>query len=406
MKTFKLVRNLFSLLLTTIWLVFCAINLVVRWPYIRQGARDSWNVSSFLSGALDSTNGGVAFQGAAQDAGGALRLALGQKADNNFVMTRSANGQLIYLDFYPYVSYDFSQQALQLRQVQLAAQEEGAPFLYLNAIDPYIEGLEYGPLPAANRNTRANALLDVLNGYGVNTLDARTVLDQSALSPGEYRYDTSSYWTTQASFEVYRALVAALKDQGVALDPGKFYTDAANFRHIEYPNSYVGEMGKRMGIPMAGYEDFTVIEPNFETSYTVDYRSTSHRATRRGAFSEALLDAYWIENEDPYLRNMYAAYLSGEYPLRIIRNEANPDGPKILVVGDAYMLPVVSFLSTTASEIHLLWPYTLPGTGTLVDYLQGGGFNGVVVGMAPNQLYGSGFNYLNGIVAEHPSSVG
>lgn len=405
MKTIRIVRGLFSLLLAAILVVYCAINLIVRWPYFKRGIQDSWDFSSFISNMLDSANGGVAFQGAIQDASGNLKLALRRKTDNLFTMAQSDNGQFIYLDFYPYVSYDFSRQALQLQQLQSAAQDLGASFLYLNAIDPYIEGLaSYGSIPVANQNPRADAFLDVLHGYGVETLDSRIVLAASDLPPEEYRYHTGPYWTTQASFEVYLGLMNALKEQGVAIDEDGFYADRDHFRRTEYPNSYVGEMGKRMGITMAGYEDFTIIEPSFETDFTVNYRYTNHRATEGGDFSQVLLETHWIESENPYERNLYAAYLSGEYPLRVIQNEKNSAGPRILIVGDAYMLPVASFLATAAGEVHLLWPYTIPGTGTLVDYLNDQAFDSVIVGVAPNLLYGSGFNYLDGIEVPTPDS--
>ena len=398
MKIVNISRKAFAILLLAVWLVYCVINLVVCGPLLKQRLSESWDFSSSLSYTMEAANGGIAFQEHIQNAGGYLKLGLQQTMSVNYTIIQAENGQFTYLDFYPYLSYDFSTPALQMQQLQQAAQDRDATFLYLNATGLYIEGTgSYGSMPVVNHNPRADAFLNSLNGYGVEALDSRTVLAASALAPQEYRYRTASYWTTQASFEVYLSLVEKLREQGANIDGEGFYTDSNNFTRTEYPSSYVGDIGKRVSVPVSGYDDFTLIEPGFETDFFVEYRYANHSTTRQGSFTQALLETHWINSENPYQRDMYAVYLTGEYPLCIIQNRLNPNGPKILFVGDAYMLPVASFIATAASEIHLLWPYTVPESGTLIDYLEDGSFDCVVVGMSPSLLYADGFNYLRGI---------
>ena len=110
-----------------------------------------------------------------------------------------------------------------------------------------------------------------------------------------------------------------------------------------------------------------------------------------------LLDNNLLSNKNPYSRDGVAAYLTGLYPYRIIRNNQNTGGPKALVIGDVHMLPVSTFLATGAGELHLIWPYTLPTADTLPEFINLHDFDIVLVGLNPHRLTGAGLGFLDGI---------
>ena len=108
-----------------------------------------------------------------------------------------------------------------------------------------------------------------------------------------------------------------------------------------------------------------------------------------------------MEQSDPYANNPYNVYLTSLYSYRRIRNETNPNRPKLLIIGDTYMLPVASFLATAAGEVHLLWPYGVPDMDedveNLLDYIEKYDFDHVIISMSPGSMYEGGFNFLGGI---------
>jgi hypothetical protein len=63
----------------------------------------------------------------------------------------------------------------------------------------------------------------------------------------------------------------------------------------------------------------------------------------------ALYDRGYLEKKD-----QYSAFLGGNQPLCVIRNDALPDGEKILLVRDSYSDSLAPFLAQRFGEVHLL----------------------------------------------------
>ena len=53
-------------------------------------------------------------------------------------------------------------------------------------------------------------------------------------------------------------------------------------------------------------------------------------------------------------KDQYSAFLGGNQPLCVIRNEALPDGGKLLLIRDSYADSLAPFLARRFSEVHLL----------------------------------------------------
>ena len=63
----------------------------------------------------------------------------------------------------------------------------------------------------------------------------------------------------------------------------------------------------------------------------------------------SLYERSYLEQKDKY-----SAFLGGNQPLCVIKNEAVTDGSKILLVRDSYSDSLAPFLSQRFSEVHLL----------------------------------------------------
>ena len=404
MKNVKWTQRIFAAALAVSWLIYAAFNMLAQAPALDAALRRGWNFDSRLENITHAINGSFSFYDIFQDANGHKNLLIESKMislGNALSIIRGEDGYLYYSNHFPYENYEYGTQALQLREVQKTVQESGGALLFVNCPDLYIEGLSESKLPVSNLNARSNALLYALQGYDVASMDARRVLAESDLDPSQYRYKTEPHWTTQAGFEVYLALLDWMDQQGDSFVKNNFFTDRSNYNLTTYEDAFSGQMGKQVGIPYAGYDDFVLIEPNFDTEFTLSYHETSAMQQKQGDFASVLLEQHWINQSKPYERSMYNAYLTDLYSLRQISNELNPNGPKILVIGDTYMLPVASFLATASSELCLLWPYGVPdmdeGVNSLPDYIEKNDFDYVIIGMSPGSMYEGGFNFLNGI---------
>ena len=62
-----------------------------------------------------------------------------------------------------------------------------------------------------------------------------------------------------------------------------------------------------------------------------------------------LYDRSYLEKKDKY-----SAFLGGNQPLCVIKNESITDGSKILLIRDSYSDSLVPFLTRRFSEVHLL----------------------------------------------------
>ena len=63
----------------------------------------------------------------------------------------------------------------------------------------------------------------------------------------------------------------------------------------------------------------------------------------------SLYDRSYLEQKDKY-----SAFLGGNQPLCVIKNEAVLDGGKLLLIRDSYSDALAPFLSQSFSEVHLL----------------------------------------------------
>lgn len=401
MKLSQLTRKILVIALIAAWGIYALLNLVSTGPYLLSAyQRTPGGTGQRLLASAEAANGKVLLQSNLQDVVGELRLRLGKKTIKDFSLVQGEDGQLIYTNYYPYETYaDYDAYAQKMQQLSIAAHRQGASFLYLNCISLFSEEANsFGDLPVNDLNPRSDTFLYYLTGYGVDTLDARTVLKNSDLDPSAYRYKTEPHWTTQACFEVFTAVVDTLKARGSSIDPDGFYTDSANYRRDVYAQGYLGKLGKMAGATYAGYDDFMLITPTYETDFTISHSLVDDEDDIRGEFGETILDPHWMSAENIYDNDMYCLYLSEVYSYRKITNHLNTDGPRILVVGDSYMLPVTAFLATAASEVHLLSPYNLPdNTESLLAYLEEYDFDHVLVGLNPGTLYNTGWTFLEAI---------
>ncbi|MDD3347999.1 DHHW family protein [Oscillibacter sp.] len=187
-----------------------------------------------------------------------------------------------------------------------------------------------GKLPAGAESWDQTLLLNAAAGTGLPTVDFKGALEAHASEPIFYR--TDHHWTTLGAFYGANALLEALD---------KAPLEQADFTPETVSDDFSGTLYSTSGIHW--------LTPD-TMEFWVGEEGLSVTSWRTGAPEAATLyDRSYLQVKDKY-----SAFLGGNQPLCVVKNEAIPDGEKILVVRDSYSDALAPFLTQRFSEVHLL----------------------------------------------------
>ncbi|MCQ2431389.1 MAG: hypothetical protein MJ175_02165 [Clostridia bacterium] len=249
-------------------------------------------------------------------------------------------------------------------------QNAGIPLLYLQA--PVREMRMFTEFPdyidyASDEN--AAAMLDALEKQGVSGLSLGELLQNDGVDPASMFYRTDHHWTTQTAFRAFQLLLPHLNEQfGFSIDPALSADE--NWRAETFENYFLGSLGRRLGKELSGLDDYTYLEPAFETQYDVYYTPQSREKPYwSGSFRQTMVRESLLYSEDVSV-NRYASYFQYDYGELIIRNRLCDNGLRIAVIKDSFALPFTAFLSTVFSEIEMIDLREYQGNVTefLLDY--------------------------------------
>ncbi|MBQ8551398.1 MAG: hypothetical protein IJ428_01135 [Clostridia bacterium] len=231
---------------------------------------------------------------------------------------------------------------------------ENIPFLYIQAPTKEIDGYTKYPL-GIDYATVDNAadMVKELTERGVNMIDLSEVFANNGTDPATMFYRTDHHWTTETAFDAFGYVVSYLNENyGLSLDMS--LCERENWLSESQPQSFLGSIGRRIGKEAAGLDDYTFLEPNFETSYYVYYPPISEIYPNwAGTFRDAFVREGVLYSEDVNA-NRYASYFEFDYGHLIIENLLDDNELHIAVVKDSFALPFTAFLSTAAAKIDMI----------------------------------------------------
>ena len=274
------------------------------------------------------------------------------------------NGQLQFatnkVDSTPY--------AEEIGQVNELLKEKNVPFIYVQTPLKVIEG--YTQLPAsvidyAEINT--DTFKEQLEEKAVDVLDLTENVKSAGLDYSTLFYNTDHHWRTQTAFWAVGEVVQYLKESaGIDLDPNHYYTDSSHYEETFYKQNFLGSQGRRVGKYYGGLDDYTLMTPNFDTSYEVKITKTNGSTVAEGTFEEAIIKKNLL-NATSVFTNRYASYFGGDFPEVAIKNKNAENDFKVLIVKDSFALPFSAFFSTMVSETRML--DTRYYEGEVTDYI-------------------------------------
>lgn len=221
-------------------------------------------------------------------------------------------------------------------------------------------------IPYNYNNETADNYISELKKRDIDTLDLRKSFEDDKVNKSEMFFKTDHHWTIQTSFLAFQDIVKMLNYKyDMNLDENRFYTESENYNFIEYKNSYLGSIGRKVGISYGGIDDFTLIYPKFKTFYEMECKTEYNDFFLSGRFEEALINAYPFTNEKGIYAlesDKYFSYLFGNTSSIHIKNKDVNNGKKILFIKDSFAVPVAAFISTLAEDIYLIDPRYYEGS--------------------------------------------
>ena len=219
------------------------------------------------------------------------------------------------------------------------------PFLYIQAPYKSDEDPHLVPLPVeSNQMLRGQQILDRLQVNGVETLSIQQALDDQGISIYDAYYRTDHHWKPEtALWACGLAQTTLSKRFGLQTTPEDDLI--SHWKIDNFPNSFLGSDGKRVGVYFAGVEDFHVLSPLSEP--TIQYACPYTKIYQYGSFRDTLYDDAQIG--EVHDSDNYEGYLQRGSALQYIVNEDNPNGLKVLVVGDSFAKTFTAFLMDSCS---------------------------------------------------------
>ena len=228
------------------------------------------------------------------------------------------------------------------------------PFLYLQSPSKEIDGYtDYPPGIDYASTKNAAAMRAALRAHGVEVLSFIEKFAENNIPPETQFYRTDHHWTTETAFEAFRITLPYLNDRfGWSLDLS--LCDYDSWQALYQPQSFLGSIGRRVGEELAGLDDYTYLEPRFDTAYNVYYPPSSTEVPYwTGTFHETMVRDSLLYSED-VAANRYASYFQYDYGELIIENTLAGNDLHIAIIKDSFALPFTAFLSTAVGKIDMI----------------------------------------------------
>ena len=152
-------------------------------------------------------------------------------------------------------------------------------------------------------------------------------------------YRTDHHWTSLGAYYGYAGLASALGYEPVPL---------GDYQETVRSTEFYGTVFSSSGVRWVKPDTITTYVP--EDGITV----VSHTYDNQGNPVEEPRELY-VESFLS-VKDKYSMFLGGNQSLGVVKNENNPDGPKLMIIRDSYADSLVPFLTAHYSEIHLLDP--------------------------------------------------
>lgn len=247
-------------------------------------------------------------------------------------------------------------------------QKKGIDFLYVLApTAASIYDAQFAPGYESDARENITNMVQLLSEAKVNVINVDALYEENGLGSQDVLFKTDHHWRPEGAFFATHKSLQYMRDV-FGIDYDNSMADFSDWDVVKYEDCFLGSHGKRVGSQYAGVDDISIIRR--KGLGTVSF-SCLHRDGTWSYPNSLFKDSYLWE-PDYFNQNPYAAYLGGDYPLAVIKNDQALNQKRALVIGDSFRLPVETFLASYFTELyHLDTRYYTDGTvAQFVDEIQ------------------------------------
>ena len=253
------------------------------------------------------------------------------------------------------VQADVSQYIKNFIELRDFLKGQNTELLFVQAPFKVLEGITKLPAGIIDySNENADNFLKGLNENGINYLDLRDYIQsESGLGVGEMFFKTDHHWKPQTAFWAHGKVLEYInKNFGWDLNPGGKFTDKNNFVFESRPHYYLSHLGQKYNSSFVGIDEFTLIYPDFKTSFTRTNDLNGEITSYKGNYYEAFFNQIYFQSDDPAEYNRYAAYMDGDRPLiKVINHDPDASDIKVIVVKDSFANAFTPLFSLNFKEL-------------------------------------------------------
>jgi len=238
----------------------------------------------------------------------------------------------------------------------------GIPFVYAKNLQRVCTETDWihGTLDFTVENAQKER--EYLRSEGVDVLHLEAELHEDGIDHHSMFYLTDHHWTAAAGlwaagkFAEYGAEQYGLDFAEELLAPELYRTETTE-------DIFLGSYGRRVTLAKTELEDFYLMYPTFDVD--VGFWVLHEKNEGRGDFSvfyaKKFMDPYLTTKNlfyrsEPYSSLCYMTYFHGDVGISGVTNYNNPNGPRILLIGDSFDNAVAPFLSLAASNVIVVDP--------------------------------------------------
>lgn len=301
--------------------------------------------------------------GLVQKVTGNLKVYDGVSASHDVI--RLNNGKITFV-----VSekYDLSKQLESMITLKEQLEICDVDFLFVQLpykINKYDKQLPLGIDDFSNEN--ADVFISSLNKENISTFDLRDEIVEDKLDHYSLFFKTDHHWKPETGLWASAKICEELnRDYGFKIDLSLL--DKDKFISNIYTDYFLGSEGKRVGKYYAGVDDFTVLLPKYDTDMSSEVLDRdASKVNISGTFEDVMIFDKHLGKVNYFGKNPYAAYMGGDFPLSVIRNNKLAD-KKILLLRDSHSCVFSPFFSLAAcNELHIIDPRYYKGS--ISDYI-------------------------------------
>lgn len=274
---------------------------------------------------------------------------------------------------YPYTTTDYEVDKTIAFRDYLEA--NGVNLLYVNEPVKYVDDdlfkREFGIETYSNRNM--DLFLERINAAGVNSIDLRDDIEKEGLNVFDLFYRTDHHWTTPAGLWATKKIAEGLNEHcGYSIDTSVFNEE--NYIRTDWNECWLGEQGRKVAQTYVGLDNYTELNPAFETDYTF---KNDDGTTYEGTFDDFINEAVYNTENDVYENKSW--HYSYD---RIDCINNNIENGKILIMGDSYAHVTHPFLSLQVHEVDSLILRNYGDNFDIRNYILSNGYDTVIIAYA------------------------